>query len=303
MAKLQQLQRLLVIIRKLDGQQLYISGEDLQEYIRNDMEIRGSASGYSMRTIQRDIAMIEELFGIIIQHKQGLGYYIADREMASLDRYEELLMNLDILSALDTDSGLHDYVLTEHHKASGGELMPYLLRAIRNNKPVEFDYNLVRHDNKFSRKSIEPYFLKECQHRWYLIGKDEARLKVFGLDRISNLLVSESISFQKDETINPQELFKDSFGIWNDPEMPVEDIILSYSPLDGSFLKTLPLHHSQEIIVDNPDEFRIKVRLRITNDFVMELLSRSNSLEVIAPKSLRERIHGIYRDALKRNAN
>ena len=303
MAKLQQLQRLLVIIRKLDGRQLYISSEELQEYVRNDMEIRGNVSGYSMRTIQRDIAMIEELFGIIIQHKQGLGYYIADREMASSDRYEELLMNLDILSALDTDSGLHDYVLTEHHKAFGGELMPYLLRAIRNSKPVEFDYKLVRHDDKISHKSIEPYFLKECQHRWYLIGKDRAQLKVFGLDRISNLSISGSRTFQRDETVDSKELFRDSFGIWNDPEMPVEDIILSYSPLDGSFLKTLPLHHSQEVIVDNSDEFRIKVRLRITNDFVMELLSRSSSLEVIAPESLRKRVYDVYRNALARNTD
>ena len=293
----------MVIVRKLDGRQQYVSGEELQEYVRNDMEMRGTVAGYSLRTIQRDIVMIEELFGIIIQHEHGLGYHIADREMASSDRYEELLMNLDILSALNTDSGLSDFVFTEHHKTSGGELMPYLLRAIRNSNFVEFDYKLVRHDDRISHKRIEPYFLKECLHRWYIIGKDEAQLKVFGLDRISNLLISENSMFQRDETINPIELFRDSFGIWNDYEMPVEDIILSYSPLDGSFLKSLPLHHSQETLADDSTEFRIRVRLRITNDFVMELLSRSNSLKVIAPESLRERIRGIYKDALKRNTD
>ena len=302
MAKLQQLQRLLVIIRKLESLKQHVPTEELQEYVRRDMEARGAASGYSLRTIQRDIAMIEELFGIVISHVPGLGYHIDCREMASPDRYEELLMNLDVLSALDADSGLQDYVMTEHHRASGGELMPYLLNAIRNSHTVEFNYTLVRQDNTVSHKTVEPYFLKESLHRWYLIGKDEGQIKVFGLDRITGLTVNEDKEFQKDGDIDPRTMFRDSFGIWDDPNMPVEDIILSYSPLDGRFLKTLPLHHSQEILADNDSEFKIKVRLRITNDFVMELLSRSNSLTVIEPVSLRERVSAIYKEAGKRNS-
>lgn len=87
----------------------------------------------------------------------------------------------------------------------------------------------------------------------------------------------------------------------DDPAIQVEEIELSYSPLDGKFLKAMPLHHSQEIFVDNEKEFRIGVRLRITNDFVMALLSRSNSLTVIKPMSLRQRIREIYERAIKRN--
>ncbi|MBP3750816.1 MAG: WYL domain-containing protein, partial [Prevotella sp.] len=89
---------------------------------------------------------------------------------------------------------------------------------------------------------------------------------------------------------------------WNDPKMPIEDIELSYDALDGRFLKSVPLHHSQRILVDNDEEFRISLRLRITNDFVMELLSRSRSLTVIRPQSLRERVRKVYEEALKRNS-
>jgi hypothetical protein len=53
--------------------------------------------------------------------------------------------------------------------------------------------------------------------------------------------------------------------------------------------------------VDTREEFRVQVHLRVTNDFVMELLSRSRSLTVIAPDSLRERVRAIYEAALKRN--
>ena len=71
--------------------------------------------------------------------------------------------------------------------------------------------------------------------------------------------------------------------------------------MDGSFLKSNPLHHSQEIITDNEMEFRIRLRLRITNDFVMALLSRSSSLTVINPLHLRERIRKVYEEAIKRH--
>ena len=75
----------------------------------------------------------------------------------------------------------------------------------------------------------------------------------------------------------------------------------SYSALDGRFLKSVPLHHSQTILTDTENEFRISVRLRITNDFVIELLSRSTSLTVIKPASLRRRVAEIYEKALHRN--
>jgi len=41
--------------------------------------------------------------------------------------------------------------------------------------------------------------------------------------------------------------------------------------------------------------------LRITNDFVMELLSRSRSVEVIAPHTLRTRLYDTLRQAAERN--
>ena len=108
-------------------------------------------------------------------------------------------------------------------------------------------------------------------------------------------------TFKRNMDIDINSLFKDCYGIWNQTNIPIEEIELSYSPLDGSFLKSVPLHHSQEIIVDDEKEFRIKLHLRITNDFVMALLSRSRSLTIIKPLHLREQVKTVYEEALKRN--
>jgi len=302
MAKIEMLQRLLLIVYKLDWQNSYVPSDELLTYVENNMRLRYGDSGLSLRTIQRDIKTIEELFGITIKHKKEYGYYIHEREKSPVtDKCEELLLNFDMLSALNAESGLSKYVFAEHHRPVGSVHLPLLMDAIRNNYFVQFDYTLYRHENELIHKKVAPHFLKESRQRWYLLAVDEGKLKSFGIERISNLIVLVDGHFVRDNTIDVANRFKDCFGIWNQEDIPVEDVVLSYSALDGKFLKSVPLHHSQTILTDTEKEFRIKVRLRITNDFVMELLSRSASLTVIEPLSLRKRIGNIYQEALKRN--
>lgn len=303
MAKIEMIQRLLMIINKLEGLNKYVPGDELVQYIEKNMRLRyGPTAGYSIRTIQRDFNNIEDIFGITIGHKKEVGYYIADREQASGDRYEELLYNFDILAALDAESGLSKYVLAEHHRPVGSDNLIPLMDAIRNGCSVEFDYTLFRHNNQLLHKTVAPHFLKESRQRWYLLGVDNDVLKSFAIERITNLVCLTERSFKRNDSFDVESMFKDCFGIWDQTDIPVEDVILSYDPLDGRFLKSVPLHHSQEILKDTEHEFQIKIRLRITNDFVMELLSRSRSLTVLEPLSLRKRIHDIYNEAIERNA-
>ena len=105
-----------------------------------------------------------------------------------------------------------------------------------------------------------------------------------------------------DKSSLKQRVFDNTFSVFGE----LKDALLEMASeiddaLDGKFLKSLPLHHSQRIVCDTDEEFRITLRLRITNDFVMELLSRSRSLTVIRPLHLRERVYKVYQEALKRN--
>lgn len=103
---------------------------------------------------------------------------------------------------------------------------------------------------------VKPHFLKESLGLWYLVGLDEKdRLKCYGIDRMVNIQETDSV-FKRDNSIDASELFRDNYGIWDDPAIPVEEIELSYSALDGKFLKAMPLHHTQEVLVDNDDEFK-----------------------------------------------
>ena len=300
--KLEGIQRMLVIINKLKERQRYVPREELEEYVRLRMEER-DATPVDIRTIQRDFKNIEDLFGICIRFdKKWSGYYINEEDSLINEQYERLLLNFDLLNALDKTSNLHTYVLAEHHRPSDTECLPALIKAIKFSHPVAFDYIYVREEGRMRKKKVLPHYLKEDQQRWYLLAYDNNVLKIFNVDCIRNLRIYYEETFKRDMDIDANDLFKDSYGIWNQPDIPIEDIELSYSALDGRFLKSVPLHHSQTIIADNETEFRITLRLRITNDFVMALLARSSSLTVIKPLHLRERVRKVYEKALQRNA-
>lgn len=293
--------RYILIIQKLSGKRKYIPADELISYLNLQMELRGYEVGLSIRTLQRDIKDIAEMFDVEIKNYRGYGYYIAERPEETNIRYQELLMNFDLLTSMNQSSQSIGFILPEHHRPKGSDSIPVLINAIKKQRFLAFDYILVRKGDKLISKKVKPHFLKESLGLWYLLALDEHdNLRAYGIDRMQNIIVDDA-TFKRDDTINPDDLFKHSYGIWDDPSMPIEDIVLSYSPLDGKFIKTTPLHSSQKILADNDAEFRISLRLRITNDFVMALLSRSASLTVIKPLSLRARIREIYKEAIERN--
>ena len=302
MAKIYQLKRMAIILNRLSGGRC-ISPDDLTDYVSRTMSLfDDSRSEISLRTIQRDIETIGELFHICITCGPDRKYRITDRG-DSADDYESMLLNFELLSSIDADTVLQKYVLSEHRRPAFSVDISDLLFAIRECHPVEFDYTLVRHGGKVVHKKLKPHFLKESQQRWYLAGLDaDGALKTFGLDRMQNVSVVTDEKFVRDDSIDIPALFRESFGIWNNPSDPVEEIVLKYDKLDGAFVKTLPLHSSQEILSDNSYGLVVRLRLRITNDFVMALLARSRSVEVISPEHLRRRLHDVYAAALERNS-
>lgn len=291
----------ILIINMLSGKRKYIPADELIDALNLKMEMRGFPAGMTIRTLQRDIRDIELMFRIEIKNRRGFGYYIAEKDDRPDIIFEELLLNFDLLTSVSNESHSAGYILPEHHRPKGSELMAPLIKAIKDCETIKFNYTFYRKGNRVRGITAQPHFLKQSLGLWYLLAFDETKcLKSYGIDRISELEFTGE-QFKRDMSVNTNEMYKDCYGIWDAPGAPVEEVELSYSPLDGSFLKAYPLHSSQEILEDNDKEFRIRLKIKVTNDFVMGLLSRSKSLTVIRPLSLREHIRDIYREALERN--
>ena len=205
--KLEGIQRMLVIINKLKERQRYVPREELEEYVRLRMEER-DATPVDIRTIQRDFKDIEDLFGICIRFdKKRNGYYINEEDSLINEQYERLLLNFDLLNALDKTSNLHTYVLAEHHRPSDTECLPALIKAIKFSHPVAFDYIYVREEGRMRNKKVLPHYLKEDQQRWYLLAYDNNVLKIFNVDCIRNLRIYYEETFKRDMDIDVNDLF------------------------------------------------------------------------------------------------
>lgn len=230
---------------------------------------------------------------------EGKGITLLAETPVYTDRFKELLSEFEILSTVDSDSGTRDYIIPEQRRMMFSVDIQKILRSIKQRRKVRFSYSLPRLGGKDAEYLAEPYFLKQSQNRWYLVAMVEGVLKCFELGRFKSFKVLDE-DFIRDESVHAGNLFRDCFGIWDDPKMPVEDIRLRFSPLDGSFIKTLPIHTSQKI--EETEEYvEVTLRLKITNDFVMALLSRSSSVEILAPQSLKDRMNAIWAAALERN--
>lgn len=326
--------RQMLIINKLDRAGMPVSADNLMAFLENHAyshpfpypENRKSR----MRLLQRDINSIRNTFKIDIARSGRSEYEIKSKDIDWAATYERLFNDFDLLTAIHPDVDINKYVKPERSRNKGSEHLFVILKAIKDRSIIEFDYVNYRAGCREKHHRLAPHFLKEDQGLWYVggyviknldYGNDENdykrntlkyygndkikynkdKLLLFGLDRIRNLDITDD-EFIFDASLDPNESFKDSYGIWADPATPTEEVELRYDALDGSFLKARPLHPSQKVIVDNTDEFRITLRLKITNDFVMALLSRARSLEVIRPAHLRERIRSTLSDALTRNS-
>ena len=107
-----------LVINKLNVPGRYVATQDLVDYVEHAMRERFSdTAGVELRTLQRDFKTIEALFGLVIRFsRRHGGYYIAGQEENSIVDYTALLLNFELLSAIDADSTVQKYVLAEHRR-------------------------------------------------------------------------------------------------------------------------------------------------------------------------------------------
>lgn len=303
MSKRAYISRYLLIIKKLKTKP-YSSFEELEKYMEKQFEYfqsndEGLEFAFSKRTFQRDIKEISNLFGIDIEFsKKEKGYFIAQGEVDNMN-FHRMMEAFDLFNSLNIASDLSPFIHVEKRKPQGTENLYGLLHAIKNKLQIKFDHENF-YEETITAKTTEPYALKEFNDRWYLIAKDlkDGRIKTFGLDRITELDISTN-RFTISTAFNLEEMFRYCFGIITPRDCDPEEIILSFIPEQGKYTKSLPLHESQKILIDDEEELRIQLKLYITHDFVMELLSFGADMKVLKPKSLINLVKKAHEDAGK----
>ena len=173
-----------------------------------------------------------------------------------------------------------------------------VVTALRENRPLRFTYRPYTRSTPTKGVSVEPYFLKIFRQRWYVTGRNTAdgRIKTYALDRMEDVTVGDE-TFVPDPLFDPEEYVRDAFGIiFSQGE--AKDIVLRTDPRQAKYLRALPLHHSQsESIHDDYSLFHY--RLRLTDDFVQEILSLGPRVTVVSPPELKAMVTTSLRETLR----
>ena len=282
--------------------------EQLEHYWEvSEMNIKGQE--LSQRTLQRDIPIIAAVYRVFIKcNRSTQEYYIIDEVEAFS---QNLLEAFDVYHALQNYYGkLSESILFDKRIPQGTQYLSPLLYAIEKQKQIEIHYHKFWGSKEVQIRTIEPYLLKESQRRWYVLALDVDKklLRVFGLDRIKSI-EDRGIKRMYDPPKDIVHFFDDSFGVWVDNDRTkAEKVILSFKkqggdsffiPNPAEYLRAMPLHRSQVFIKDTPEEIILSLKVKITPDFVKEILSYGAYVRVIEPQHLADRIKTEIKNALQ----
>ena len=265
--------------------------DQLVQFLETESNIHDKDFIISKRTLQRDFKDIYSQINIeIVNEKKGDYRYYIKSKPETQEHSQRLLESYQIINAINAAQEFKDIVFLGTRKPKGLEHFYGLLYAIKNKKIVNFQH-IKFWDDIITKRKVHPLGLNESQGRWYLIAVDtkDDKLKTFGLDRINDLEISKS-SFRQSYNYNLHDQFKHTFGITNDGLEKPETVRLKFSYDQGQYIKNFPLHNSQKIITENDNEVIIELYVFLSWDFIKEILSWGQELEVLSPKILKEEI-------------
>jgi len=276
--------------------------DEISDFLARESEFEGYNFNISKRTFQRYINDIRAIYKIDIVHDSTIMAYRIDSDDHP-EATERILEAFDTFNALNITDRLSDHIHFEKRRPQGTEHLYGLLHAIKNQLQINFTYQKYW-DEELSQRVAEPYALKEFQNQWYVLANDlrDNTVKSFALDRLTNLDITRR-RFQAPNDFNVNEHFKYCFGIISPNGNQPQEILLSFDPHEGKYIKSLPLHESQVVVEDNQEEVLIKLNLVVTHDFLMEILSHGQYVKVIKPDNLVQDVTIAFQNALAQYRN
>jgi len=295
MSKRESISRYNLIIKKLRKHPATF--KEISDYLEFESKLQAYNFNISKRTFHRDLEDIRSIYQIDIQFDFSNKVYFIEFDQHP-EVNERILEAFDTFNALNITDRLSSYIHFEKRRPQGTENLYGLLHAIKIQVQIMFTYQKYW-DDKFTQRVAEPYAVKEFKNRWYVLANDlkDNKVKSFAIDRLSDFEITKK-HFQFPKGFNVNEYYKYCFGIISPNDYKPEEVILSFDPLQGKYIKSLPLHESQEILKDNEDELLIILTLFITHDFFMEILSYGENVKVIKPKCLINDLKKTYQNAL-----
>lgn len=193
--------------------------------------------------------------------------------------FQRMMEAFDLLNSLNFVQDLSLFIHLEKRRPQGTENLQSLLHSIKTRRKIKFSYEKFG-EEELSHRLLEPYTLKGFKNHWYITAKDkkDTLIKSFSLDRLTHLEITNQ-PYAYPENYKIEQNYRYCFGIISPNDSEPQDLILAFVTMLGKYIKKLPLHETQQIIVDNDKEMKVRQRLCLTHDVFMELLSFGDNLK------------------------
>jgi predicted DNA-binding transcriptional regulator YafY len=202
---------------------------------------------------------------------------------------QHLQESFNLIHTFQLSKGVEEFIFFDDRTSRGTEHLHSLVNAIKKQLVIQFYHNL-NFENSLTLRKIRPLALKEVKKSWYLIGWNEKNeLRNYGLDRIENLEISAE-KFEKGTELNLKSHYRHIFGIFNDPKVSVEEVVLCFVPQRGNYIKSKPLHPTQRTLEDTERGLTIALDVKINPELLSEILSYGEQVQVLRPDTLKNQL-------------
>jgi len=254
------------------------------------------------RTFYAHKDAIESIFGISIgcNASNGHTYYIEDSEELSKGIVKDwLLTSFSINNMMAESRQLNNRIHFERIPC-GNEYLTTLVQAMKDNVCLKIVHQ--KFDSSEPRNiTLKPYGIKVFKQRWYLVGIPHycEEIRTFALDRIHQIELTKE-PFDMPEDFDLSMVYFNHYGIIMDLEQfPIDTIRIKAKNTENhhqvDYLRTLPLHHTQKEVERHEDYSIFEVKLSPSYDFILEILSKADEVEILSPEWFREEMAGYAR--------
>lgn len=297
--------------------------EDLIEACSDALyEYEGIDKGVSMRTVQLDMQMMRsDKLGynapIVVQDKKYYKYSdpdysitnnpLTDNDLNKLNEVVEILRQFKGFFHFQEMTGmiqrLEDKVysartkqksivhLETNEKLRGIEHIDAIYQAVHKKEVLNLLYQSfkARQPNTIH---FHPYLLKEYRNRWFVLGRRSAKepLVTLALDRIKEISIAESIQYVENLDFDAEDHFEHVIGVTVEQGRRPQKVHLKIDRKNAPYVITKPLHPSQEVIATSKLGIEITIQVQLNYELEREILGFGESIEVIKPEKLRNRI-------------
>lgn len=233
--------------------------------------------------VSDDAAVLRQVLGLL-QQFEGLGLGDELHELARrVEGHLQARADAEPARQLIWFEQVPDYV--------GTRWLRPLYRAIRGRQVLALRYRPFGAAEAWAA-TVQPYLLKQYNHRWFLIGQGTGRpgLSTYALDRIESVQ-PDAKQPHLPLPANIAARFADVIGAAAPAEGTATELVqLRFRAGRGQYVRTKPLHPSQQVLADTAEALEVSLRVVPTLELETLLLSFGEDVEVLAPAGLRERL-------------